>query len=458
MRLAELAGLRVAILGFGREGRAAWQALRQRHPDQQLSLFCGAAEAAAAQALQDPLLRIHAGPYSAAALAEFDVVIKSPGISPYRAPVAELLAAGVRLISGSAIWFAEHPDARTICITGTKGKSTTSALTAHLLRALGVRTALCGNIGLPLLDLLDPAPAVDCWVIELSSFQTLDFGGAPTVAVITNLIEEHLDWHGSVEQYLSDKLGILGHDPATLRVLNAEDPVSRQRAGDAGTRWFNDASGWHVHGGHLCLANAPVIALAQLALAGIHNASNACAALTAIAAAGYDARAAAEALTSFQPLPHRQQSLGTRDGIEYINDSIATTPQASMAALDRFQGRDIVLILGGQDRGLDWTPLRGALHAAPPRRIICTGAVATRVHSLLAADASLRPLLDIDADFNTAFALARRAADQGGVVLLSPGAPSFGQFSDYVERGRHFAQLAGFDPDTITGIAGLGIA
>lgn len=458
MRLAELAGLRVAILGFGREGRAAWQSLRQRHPDQLLSLFCGEADAAAAQALSDPQLRVHAGPYSASALAEFDVVIKSPGISPYRAPVPELLAAGVHLISGSAIWFAEHADARTICITGTKGKSTTSALTAHLLRALGVRTALCGNIGLPLLDLLDPAPAVDCWVIELSSFQTCDFGGAPTVAVITNLIEEHLDWHGSVEQYLSDKLGILGHDPATLRVLNARDPVSRQRAGGDGTHWFNDASGWHVREGHLCLADEPVIALSRLALAGIHNASNACAALTAIAAAGYDARAAAEALTGFQPLPHRQQSLGARDGIEYINDSIATTPQASIAALERFHGRAMVLILGGQDRGLDWTPLRAALHAAPPSRIVCTGAVAARVHHLLAADADLRPLLDLAEDFDTAFTLAARAVPAGGMMLLSPGAPSFGQFADYVERGRHFARLAGFDPDLITGIAGLGIA
>ncbi len=458
MRLAELGELRVAILGFGREGRAAWHALRRRNPDQTLTLFCSDSEAESAQRLSDHNLHIHAGAYSASDLAGFDVAIKSPGISPYRAPIAELIAAGLRVISGSAIWFAEHPEARTICITGTKGKSTTSALTAHLLRALGVRSALCGNIGLPLLELLDAAPAVDCWVIELSSFQTRDFAGAPTVAVITNLIEEHLDWHGSVERYLCDKLGILGADPATIRVLNAADPISRQRAGDAGTQWFNVDSGWHVREGQLCLSAEPVIALSRLAMAGIHNASNACAALTAIAAAGYDARAAAAALTSFQPLPHRQQSLGVRDEVEYINDSIATTPQASIAALERFRGRDIVLILGGQDRGLDWTPLCAALIAAPPLRIVCTGAVAARVRALLETEPSLRAVLAGADEFDSAFALAQAATRPGSVLLLSPGAPSFGQFSDYVERGRRFAQLAGFDPDSITGIPGLGIA
>ncbi len=458
MRLAELSGLRVAILGFGREGRAALQALRRRQSAQTLNLFCSDSEAQAARQLGDQNLRIHAGAYSATDLAGFDVAIKSPGISPYRAPIPELIAAGVRMISGSAIWFVEHPEARTICITGTKGKSTTSALTAHLLRSLGVRTALCGNIGLPLLELLDASPLADCWVIELSSFQTRDFAGAPTIAVITNLIEEHLDWHGSVERYCDDKLGILGTDPATIRVLNADDPISRQRAGHAGTQWFNADTGWHAHRGQLCLGDESVIALSSLAMAGIHNASNACAALTAIAAAGYDARAAATALTSFQPLPHRQQSLGVRGEVEYINDSIATTPQASIAALERFSDRDIVLILGGQDRGLDWAPLCTALIAAPPLRIVCTGAVGPRVHALLEAEPSLRAVLARADDFDSAFALAQSATRPDSVLLLAPGAPSFGQFSDYVERGRHFAELAGFDPDQITGIPGLGIS
>src|SRR5262249_58783699 len=126
------------------------------------------------------------------ALCAFDVVIKSPGISPYREPAAAASSAGVRFTSGTALWFAEHPHARTICVTGTKGKSTVTALIAHILRKSGRCVALAGNIGMPLLDLLDPSPEPDWWVVELSSFQTHDFSGASTVAVVNNLYEEHL--------------------------------------------------------------------------------------------------------------------------------------------------------------------------------------------------------------------------------------------------------------------------
>lgn len=458
MRLAELASRRIAILGFGREGRAAWQLLRSRFPHRQLTLFCSPGERDEALQWHDAALDIVTEPATVETLRTFDAVIKSPGISPYRPPVSEAIAAGVHFISGSAIWFAEHVGAKTICITGTKGKSTTSALTAHLLRSLGVRTALCGNIGLPLLELMHPEPAPECWVIELSSFQTRDFDGAPTVAVVTNLIEEHLDWHGSVEHYVDDKLRILGTDPHTRRVLNAQDAQTLARIGSADADWFNRDDGWHVGATHLLWRGTAVIARSELALAGAHNAANACAALTAIAAAGHDAMAAVPALRSFVPLPHRLQTLGTQDGIEYVNDSIATTPQATMAALEHFAGRRIALILGGQDRGLDWTALRDYLIAHPPLAVVCTGATAERVVPLLGAAPALRERLHRSESFDDAFRTAHRALQNPGVLLLSPGAPSFGQFRDYVERGKLFARLAGFDPEAISGIKGLGIA
>ena len=229
MRIDALLPLRLALWGFGREGRANLAALRRRAPDKRLTLFCSAEEARLAATLADPALVIVSDPVDARALTGFDVVIKSPGISPYLEPAASAIRAGVCMISGSTIWFAEHPNARSISVTGTKGKSTVSALIAHLLRSLGVRTALAGNIGLPLLELSDDTPPPDWWVIELSSFQTQDFQGCPSVAVVTNLIEEHLDWHGSVDRYLKDKLRILGCDPATRIVANAADPVLSAR-------------------------------------------------------------------------------------------------------------------------------------------------------------------------------------------------------------------------------------
>src|SRR6185312_12005836 len=147
MRIADLIGHRVAIWGFGREGRAAIRALRRRCGEQHLTLFCSASEVAAARAL-DPALEIVAGEPDAAMLGQFDVVVKSPGISAYKPALLAAQAQGTRFTSGTALWFGENPDARVIAVTGTKGKSTTSALIAHLTRSLGVRTALAGNIGL----------------------------------------------------------------------------------------------------------------------------------------------------------------------------------------------------------------------------------------------------------------------------------------------------------------------
>src|SRR5579864_4002896 len=153
MRLAELENQRVAIWGFGREGRAALSILQRRFPRKPLTLFCSADEAREASADND--VRVVVTQPDAAALTQFDVVIKSPGISPYKSPLPEAERSGVRFTSGSALWFAEHRQANTICVTGTKGKSTVTALIAHLLRKSGKCVALAGNIGLPLLELPD---------------------------------------------------------------------------------------------------------------------------------------------------------------------------------------------------------------------------------------------------------------------------------------------------------------
>jgi UDP-N-acetylmuramoylalanine--D-glutamate ligase len=456
MRWAELAGRRVAVLGFGAEGRAACRAYRARWPEQALHLFCSEDEAALASALDDARLTIDTTPANPDSLRAFDIVIKSPGVSPYKPPVADAIAAGVRFTSGSAIWFAEHPHANTIAVTGTKGKSTTTALIAHLLRAGGVRTALAGNIGLPLLDLPEDERAA-AWVIELSSFQCHDLAASPRVALVTNLIEEHLDWHGSGARYVADKLRILGDREHTIAVLNADDPTLAgiQTRGDV--RWFGSGQRWQVADGAIRHDGEAVLALDALPLPGLHNAHNLCGALAALAASGFDARALAPHARSFRPLPHRLQTLGARDGITYVNDSIATTPQAALAALAHWRGREVVLLVGGHDRGLDWAAFARAIAAQPPRAIVATGASGPRIADLLAQHGLGARVLR-GGDFDDAFARARAALAAGGVLLLSPGAPSFGQFRDYAERGRRFAELAGFDPAAIAQIEGLGIA
>ncbi|MGH8157056.1 MAG: UDP-N-acetylmuramoyl-L-alanine--D-glutamate ligase [Rhodanobacter sp.] len=452
MRIADLADRRVAIWGFGREGRAAIHALRQRCPDHQFTLFCSAAEVDAARAF-DAVIDVVAGEPDASMLGGFDVVVKSPGISAYKPALLAAQAQGTRFTSGTALWFGENPDSRVIAVTGTKGKSTTSALIAHLARALGVRTALAGNIGLPLLELLDQ-PA-DLWVIELSSFQTGE-AGPLELGVITSLYEEHLDWHGSRERYVADKLRLA--DVSQQLLVSALQPVLLERTQEHPHRLlFGQSEGWHVADGFIRRGTHEVFSLAQLAAPGLHNAFNACAALAALAAVGMDALAASSSLAHFRPLPHRLQPLGEHSGWYWINDSISTTPLATLAALESLHGRAVTVLVGGHDRGLDWTPFVEAMRNAPANAIICMGSNGARIEAALRTDGVACPILLV-ADLAGAVATARTRTPEHGVILLSPGAPSFDQFHDYAERGRRFAELAGFDGHEIIGIEGLGVS
>jgi UDP-N-acetylmuramoylalanine--D-glutamate ligase len=461
--IRQLDGRRVALWGWGREGRAAWRAIRSRLPALPLTLFCNTDEAADAAALGDAQLRTDTVTPTAEALAAFDVVVKSPGISPYREEALRAAARGTRFVGGTTLWFAEHADARTVCVTGTKGKSTTTSLLAHLLRASGHVTALAGNIGLPLLELLDPRPSPELWAIELSSYQTGDVaasGVRPEVAVALNVFPEHLDWHGSEARYVEDKLKLLTDARPRIAVLNAADPrLAALALPDSDVRWFNHADGWHLRGDVLYRAEVRVMDTSALPLPGRHNRGNLCAVLAAIEALGFDALPLAVQAAGFRPLPNRLQTLGTRDGITYVNDSISTTPHATLAALDCFRDRRVAVLVGGHDRGIDWHAFADAMKTQAPAAVVTMGHNGPKIAALLAPLARDGGFaLSAASDLADAMAQATAALRGEGVVLLSPGAPSFGAYKDYVARGRHFAQLAGFDPDTISAIPGLGIA
>jgi UDP-N-acetylmuramoylalanine--D-glutamate ligase len=452
MRIAELAGRRVAIWGFGREGHAVIKALRARLPTQALTLFCRATELDAARAF-DPALDIVAGEPDAAALARFEVVVKSPGISAYKPALLAAQALGTQFTSGTALWFGENPDVRVVAVTGTKGKSTTSALIAHLARSLRVRTALAGNIGLPLLELLDQHAGL--WVIELSSFQTGE-AGPLELGVVTSLYEEHLDWHGSRERYVADKLKLA--DVSRRLLVNGLQPNLLQHTATHPHRLvFGTPEGWHVREGMICRGARAVFDSAALAAPGLHNALNACAALAALETLGLDALAAAPALATFRPLPHRLQPLGEHDGRYWVNDSISTTPLATLAALESLHDRTVTVLVGGHDRGLDWTPFVEAMRRSPAHAIVCMGANGERIERAL-READVGCPVERVADLASAVAAAKGLSPRAGVILLSPGAPSFDQFRDYAERGRRFAALSGIGPSSSANIEGLGIA
>lgn len=458
MSTSALESRRIAIWGYGREGRAAYATLRERFARMPLTLFCSVEEAREVEPLEDPFLRVIVGEPEPAVLAVFDMVIKSPGISPYFGVADEALALGAKFTSGTELWFAANPTARTVCVTGTKGKSTTSALIAHLLRASGHRTALAGNIGLPLLDLLDVQPAPEYWVIELSSYQTRD-AMHPEVAVFLNLFPEHLDWHGSEARYYGDKLSLLHRAEPRKVVVNAADSRLAREQPRCPTWWIGTPDGWHARGSEIWRGETRVMDTASMRLAGQHNRVNLCAALATIEALGLNAIQLAPAALEFQPLPHRLQQLGSKDGIEYINDSISTTPHASIAALDCLRGRRVAIIVGGYDRGLDWGVFVERVQREPPAAVIAIGQNGPRIAEALRGFQHPSGFTLFErGELEDAVRAAESAVSRGGVVLLSPGAPSFPRYRDYAERGRHFAKACGFDPESISAIPGMGVA
>jgi UDP-N-acetylmuramoyl-L-alanine---L-glutamate ligase len=421
--LADLRHARVALLGYGREGAANHRALRRRAPTLSIDIYPNTDVAAPEAVVTDRAAHWMVGTATTEQLDRYDWIVKSPGISPYREPLTDLRHA--RLTSGSALWFAEPRAARVIAITGTKGKSTTSSLTAHLLAQLGHQVALAGNIGTPLLDLLDQPREPDFVVAELSSYQTADFSGAPELAACLNLYPEHLDWHLTEARYYADKLKIFAR--AGVCLINAEHDELRRLSAALHPQSFSESE---------------LPPLPDSPLLGAHNLSNIAAALKLIALSGNDRDHALKGLRTFQPLPHRLTVLGIRTGVRYIDDSIATTPHATLAAINCFERAQLLVLIGGFDRGVSWDAFAKAISGAPPKALLVSGANRTRIADALAEHGVAYTLCDSLAQ---AVARAQTQLAPGDTLLLSPGAPSFDAFIDYAQRGNHFAQLLGFE-------------
>jgi len=255
------------------------------------------------------------------------------------------------------------------------------------------------------------------------------------------------------------RLAAFGRSAALQAVASQRGAGFDEGPRSAGLSWFNARDGWHLRGSVIYRGADAILDGASLPLPGAHNRGNLCAALTAIEALGLEAVPLARHAASFRPLPHRLQPLGTRDGREYVNDSISTTPHASLAALDCYANRRVAILVGGYDRGLDWSVFVERMSREPPIAVIAMGQNGARIADGLRSVARGGRFTLIEAaELADAVREAERALGADGVVLLSPGAPSFPRYKDYVERGRHFAKLSGFDPNAISAIPGLGIA
>ena len=374
------------------------------------------------------------------------MIVKSPGVSLYRPEIESARGTGVEITSLLNLWFAEGVDLTTICVTGTKGKSTTASLIAHMLRKLGRRVALVGNIGVPI-TAIDPT-AADYAVIEVSSYQAADFDGVCDVAVLTSLFPEHLDWHRTLDAYYRDKLNLLRH---SRRAIVNRDAAAIAGLADIGQLFFNDKDAIHGRGADIFQGLERIGRVRNRYLARAHNISNLCAALTVARALGMDLAAALDRTGDFAALPHRQQELGVIGEVLYVDDSISTAPESTLAALSVYVGHDITVIVGGHDRGIDYGKLVAALAQGAARAVICLGASGERIYGGLREAAkgsgAAAPAAYQAQSMQDAVARARQITPAGGVVLLSPAAPSYGYYRDFAERGRDFAAKVGRPAD-----------
>jgi UDP-N-acetylmuramoyl-L-alanine---L-glutamate ligase len=315
-------------------------------------------------------------------------------------------------------------------------------LVHHLARAGGRDAALAGNIGTPALDLLDRAPP-ELVVLELSSYQIADLRSGPEVAVVTSLFREHAEWHGSEQAYRSDKLNLLELPQVRAAVVNGRVPelVEAAERGGGETVLFGVPGGWDADASGIRRAGELEIPAGALPLPGEHNALNLCAALACLAAIGGGVPLP-EALAGFRPLPHRLEAVREDGDLAWIDDSISTTPESTLAALEAFANRDVVLLAGGQDRGQDYTGLAEALAR---RGAAVVGMPTTGGRIVGAARAAGLPAeRAFDAgDLESAVERAIELAVPGGVILLSPAAPSYDRFRNFEERGDRFRDLAG---------------
>lgn len=375
---------------------------------------------------------------------QLTAVISSPGVALDQPVMQKAIAMGLP-VYGDIECFAREVQAPVIAITGTNGKSTVTTLVGEMAKSSGLSVAVAGNIGAPVLDLLDDDVHYDLWVLELSSFQLdLTTSLAPIAATILNVTPDHLDRHHTFGAYLASKLRV--YEKAHVLIYNRDDdftlPVaklddSRLCSFGMGTPDV-DCWGLLMKEGcyYLAYGNKPLLSVDELRIKGQHNWLNALAACALASAAGIELSCLVAVLQRFAGLPHRSQWIRTHHGVDWINDSKGTNIGATMSAISGIGGSmqgKIVLIAGGQGKGADFTQLRDCV-AEQVRSVVLIGEDANKIEPALADVASVVHASSLD----EAVSLAATEAKPGDVVLLSPACASLDMFRDFNHRGEVF--------------------
>lgn len=433
--------MKVAIVGYEREGRVAFEYWSRGGHD---TTICD----------QDPDKNVpqdvptQLGPDYLKDLGRFDLVVRTAGLYPGKIVQANPQAPGIadKITTSVDEFLRVSPTRNIVGITGTKGKGTTSVLTAKMLEAAGYRVHLGGNIGIPPLQLLDAGIGPDDWVVlELSSFQLTDLKRSPRIAVCVMMAEEHLNWHRDLDEYITAKQQLFRwQKPDDVAIYYGPDELSERIAsgGPGQLIPYMQAPGAEVlNDERIVIGDEPICKTSEIKLLGKHNWQNICAALTAVWQVTHDARALRQAIIGTTALEHRLEPVREVGGVQYYNDSFASAPGSTVAALDAVPGPK-VLIVGGLDKGLDLTELADGVsaHKRALRKVLIIGEIAPRISRTLKAYGFGNYEILTGVTMPDIVKHAAHAAQVGDSVLLSPGSSSFDMFKDFVDRGEQFKE------------------
>jgi UDP-N-acetylmuramoylalanine--D-glutamate ligase len=443
----------IAVVGLARSGSAAAELLARAGASVYASdAGTGNAVEHAARALEPLGVAVQRGGHDLGRIASSAVVVASPGVPPDAPPLRAARETGRTIVSELEIALQFLPGQRYVAITGTNGKTTTTALVHRLFEGLGYDSVAAGNIGTPLAEVALRATAPDWIALETSSFQLHDTPSiAPAAGVLTNLSANHLDRYASVDEYFGDKALLFRNAGArSVWISNADDPHSQAMVATVPghhlrfTTAQGAADGYYDRAGdRLVLLGEPLIARRELALLGDHNVGNALAAALAVLGADELHRTArsrariADALRGFRALEHRIEPAGTYAGVEWINDSKSTNVASTLVALRGMQ-RPTLLLLGGRHKGEPYSALADELRRTG-RAVIAYGESAPIVEADLGG---VVPVERLGSSFEDVLARARELARPGDAVLLSPACSSYDMFDNYEQRGREFKRIA----------------
>ncbi len=430
MKISDLNGKKVCILGFGKEGQAMLKVLQKHAPDAEVTI----GDKNPAITCDDKKCWLQLGEGWLKNLHHFDVIIKSPGIPPND----ELRSFGSKVTSSTQIFLDSIQDsgALVIGVTGSKGKSTTSTLISEILKAGGMNVSLIGNIGEPAISHLDEAKTGKNFVMEMSSYQLMDLSVSPHIAVVTSFFPEHLDYHGSLETYKEAEKHI-------ARFQKKNDAIFYCATSDSAREIAMESPGTRIP----FSADECPIPIKETHLLGEHNRSNIAAAYKVGTHLKIPSDVILKVIRDFRGLPHRLQSLGVHHGIEWIDDAISTTPESTIAALDALGDRVATLILGGQDRGNDFTELAKRIKRSAVKTVILFPGSGPRIREAIGRPACRQAGAHADVCFQEAdsmeraVTIAKKHTMTGAICLLSTASPSYGMFKNFEEKGTEFEKL-----------------